>query len=341
MQAKRSSVEFPSTNFKFMAPRNGLGRTDGTSTSPDMVSALPSHTGETITKNNVSKGTAIKKTLRNTRPFVTRNVSLDNIAETTEAARRSPLYSTSKENIPLEPSPSPLAGALMLQRDAAATPIKRVSPSTFNTPPAAALWTRMISSPPTPLSPINRRRSTPAAGAGRCANLSQALELACAKARASDRPWGEAGVGGNPTQTTLPRPRTVSTQKRLREEIENEAPRKRITVTEQDQNTRPQQSVGMDGQYSNTRRVAAWRSSCATLHAANTSANLITSDEAATPEDSTMPSSPSSLAVERVSAELVTSPTGSVSLAIPDEGRLGLADLEVNAALVLASLFRA
>jgi hypothetical protein len=54
-----------------------------------------------------------------------------------------------------------------------------------------------------------------------------------------------------------------------------------------------------------------------------------------------MPSSPSSLAVERVSAELVTSPTGSVSLAIPDEGRLGLADLEVNAALVLASLFRA
>jgi hypothetical protein len=320
MEAKQSSVGFPSTNFEFAAPNiNVVGFTGGTFTSRNTEQALPSHT------NSVSKGTMMQKQLRNTRPFSTRNVSLDNIAETIEGSRRSPLNTRSKENVPLEPTSLPMTGTRLFPRDATATPIKRVSLSTFNTPPATALWTRMLSSPPTPLSPINRRRSTPLANVGRCASLSQALELACAKARASDRPCGEAS--GNSKQTTLSRPRTVSAQKRHREEIENDGPRKRATVTELDQKTRTDLWIGLDGQYSKTQRVASWRSSCTTLNTGDISAN-----EEATPEDTVMPSSPSSIAVERVSAE-------PANVAKPDDGVLDLADLEANAAIVLASLF--
>jgi hypothetical protein len=329
MEAKQSSVGFPSTNFKFVAPKiDAVGLTDGTFTSRN---ALPFHTSETM-KNSVSKGTVIKKQLRNTRPFSTRNVSLDNIAETIEGSRRPPLNTKSKENVPLEPASSPITGTRLLP---AATPIKRVSLSTFNTPPATALWTRMLSSPPTPLSPINRRRSTPLANVGRCVSLSQTLELACAKARGSDRPCGEAS--GGEKQTYLSRPRTVSAQKRHREEIENDGPRKRATVTELDQKTRTDLWTGLDGQYSKTWRVASWRSSCATLNIGDISSSL--NDEEAIPEDTVMSSSPSPIVVERVSAEPVTSPVGHASVAKPDDGVLDLADLEANAALVLASLF--
>ena len=119
----------------------------------------------------------------------------------------------------------------------------------------------------------------------------------------------------------------MSAQKRHREEIENDGPRKRATVTELDQKTRTDLWTGLDGQYSKTWRVASWRSSCATLTIGDISASL--NDEEDTPEDIVMSSSPSSIVIERVSA----------NVAKPDDGILDLADLEANAALVLASLF--
>ena len=339
MEAKQSAVMFPSLTFEFVTPQS----TRVASFDAGMAHRAPFQPSiEEVNRAkkdaSFAKGTAGKKQIRNSRPLATRNISLDNIAESMEGARRSPFATGSKENIPVESS-SPILGSRPLEHKT--TPIKQRANS-FKTPPTAALWTRMISSPPTPLSPVNRRRSAHVTGGGgKCANLSQALELACAKARASDRPCGEGIAGGRPklqTMLAIPRPRTASVYKRLRDEfeIENDAPRKRATVAEGDQMGRPEPWSRTNEEDCRTWRVASWRAICATsINSGDTSA----SEELITPDNSMIPSSPSSIDVENMSAELVTSPEKQDNVTKPDNNVSGLAALEANAALVLASLF--
>lgn len=331
MEAKQSAIMFPAVAFEFVVPQSTAVASIDVGIPRDMYAPFQHIDGATGAK----KGVMSQKPVRKARPFATRNISLDNIAESMEGTRRSPFMSASKENAPFEQPSSPILGSKLLEQKA--TPIKQRAPSFTTPPPTAALWTRMISSPPTPLSPINRRRSPHITGkGGKCASLTQALELACAKARSSDRPCGEAIPGGRPGSQNMfpiPRPR-VASHKRLRDEfeIENDAPRKRATVGEVDKQNRPEPWV-MD---SRTWRVASWRADCATtINNGDTSA----SEELITPENSTIPSSPSSIAVDHVSAELVTGSDELVKTTKLDKGELGLAALEANAALVLASLF--
>ncbi|KIM33032.1 hypothetical protein M408DRAFT_20348 [Serendipita vermifera MAFF 305830] len=341
MEAKQSAITFPTVNFEFVTPQStAVISTESRNAYQDPDVSLRHNEELRCRKKVVSSATVIagKKHVRNARPLITRNISLDNVAEGIEGTRRSP---RSKENVPLEQHSPSFVKPKALDRET--TPIKQRALS-YNTPPAAALWTRMISSPPTPLSPINRRKSTHlVGGGGKCANLSQALELACAKARVSDRPCGEITVSGRPkaqTLFTISRPRTASSHKRLRHEFENEndAPRKRATVAEGDQVGRPElwdsREVIED---SRTWRVRSWRAVCATsISNGDTSA----SEELITPDNSmTVPSSPSSIAVENVSAEVVTSPDGYAKVSTLEMDKSGLAALEANAALVLATLF--
>ena len=332
-KAKQSSVGFPTTGFTSVAPSR-TSEPEETENAPDLDSALTSRAGEACSiVESVPSAKGSKVQVRSTRPLGARNVSLDNIAENIEGLRRSPAAKASKENVPIGTTSLRKGTHLPLRN--ATTPVKRGYISTFKTPPATALWTRMISSPPTPLSPVNRPRSVQSVvGVSKCASVNQTLELACAKARASERPGGEetaiAGGGGDgPNQTTLPRPRKVSAQKRLREEIEKDTPRKRTAATELHQKALLEESQCP------TWRVASWRSSCAAVRTSDTSGN----EEDVTLDDSTLPSSPSSVAVDDVSAKLVSSQTGQANVSKADEGVLDLSELEANAAFILASLF--
>jgi hypothetical protein len=294
-----------------------------------------------------------------------RRISLNRVAEMMENTRRSPssptTHTDSKENVPAEPlSSSPAPTEPLVLAETNTTPIKpSYSSQASLSPSSAALWTRMISSPPTPLSPMNRRADLQPRPALKSLNKMQSLELACAKARIRDRRSEDRvdqtlilrSSKPSTTASSAAATPTAIASKRLREDVEKDVPRKRASISElqdlmggpEHWNHQPHSHTAP--KHSMLRQVVAQRASSVTDSSCDTS----TGDEIVTPDMSSLPpSSPQSVTCQvpfpsdTTSAAkdfMKTTSLRTGSLDVMEDPLHGLAPLEANAAMVLASLF--
>ncbi|CAG8704669.1 11545_t:CDS:2, partial [Acaulospora colombiana] len=162
-------------------------------------------------------------------------------------------------------------------------------------------------------------------------NKMGSLELACAKARIRDRRSEDtvdqtlilrssSRASTRTSSSTTAATPTAIASKRLREDVEKDVPRKRASI------------------------IVAQRASSVTDSSCDTS---ITSDEIVTPDMSSLPpSSPQSVACQvpfpsdsGATKELVKKASLPVEVEVREDPLHGLAPLEANAAMVLASLF--
>jgi len=327
--AKKEAKESTSTEFNFSVPK---------SVEMEMSSRKELSAVTNILKSKLSRSSLTSTTRANVpeqsgiRPYSTSVMTLDNIAEKMESVR--PCHEW-KENIPSsDPLSSPITEPTNL--DEPKSPLKY---NQFTPPPPTALWTRMISSPPTPLSPTNRRddwrRITRVKSVAKFHNL----ELACALSRGVDRrPEDKAMRRFDLNPLPLPRARTLSFQKRTREDAESDIPRKRASILDFQQ-----AFLKPKVRYTEQQPIAVRGRSFET----DSSAGTTTGDELGTPENSIAPSSPYIMSQSEPSiSHAIILMEESHDIADADQGFIGddmtenaLSEREADAAMILASLF--
>lgn len=326
-EAKEGS-QLTATDFNFIVPRSA----DVDPSSQKVLSVVTNMLKSKLSRPGYSTFATrphyVPDHSRSIRPCTTSVMSLDNVATKMESIRPSHEW---KENIPSsDPLSSPITEPISLDEQKSSPLLKHVQ---FTPPPPTtkdmnALWTRMISSPPTPLSPSNRRddwrRISRVKSAGKQLHN---LELACALSRGGDRRSEEKDPHRMEPSDAPPRSRTSSFQKRLREDSEKEVPRKRASILDFHQaesNACPKPKAPRNSEPRQITRGFETDSSGGTT----------TGDELGTPDDSIATSSPSiasmSLVTRQIEEGQLEDETKSVDM---------LTEREADAAMVLASLF--
>jgi hypothetical protein len=330
--AKKEAKESTSAEFNFSVPKSAEMEMSSQKELSAVTNMLKSKLSRSSLSSTTRANASEQKPQSGMRPYGTSIMTLDNIAEKMESVR--PCHEW-KENIPSsDPFSSPITEPITL--DEHKSPLKHIQ----FTPPPTALWTRMISSPPTPLSPTNRRdgwrRITRVQSVAKFHNL----ELACALSRGGNRQSEDKVVRRlEPDPLPLPRARTLSFQKRMREDVESNIPRKRASILDfhQATDTATHACPKPKARYTEQQSIAVRRGGCET----DSSTGTTTGDELGTPEDSIAPSSPS---IEPFMSHVTRLMEESQD--IPEQGLTGdgktvnaLSEREADAAMVLASLF--
>lgn len=194
----------------------------------------------------------------------------------------------------------------------------------------------MLSSPPPlPLSPSKRQNGARRITRGRSGGK-LALELACAKAHGSDKPTEEKLLKSDYSTHPLPSP----APKRLREEADDDEPRKRTSILGLDSPI----TVEDDGPRPSTSKPEEQNVAVRGGSESDSTGGASVGDEIATPDNSVAPSSPSIACVCEVASTHVQA-TQAIdegafdNITEEEEATKALTAREADAAIVLASLF--